>query len=149
MNQTLNIWIAAIVSGLFLSLSALHVYWAVGGRWGAHAAIPEVPSRSGDGWVAALNPGKGITLVVAAGLASIAVLVSLRAGLFGAPVIHWALSSALAILAIVMLVRAVGDFRLVGFFKTVKGTQFARMDNLLYSPLCVLLGLALGRVALG
>lgn len=36
-----------------------------------------------------------------------------------------------------MLARAVGDFRLVGFFKKVKGSEFALMDTLLYSPLCV------------
>jgi hypothetical protein len=37
--------------------------------------------------------------------------------------------------------RAVGEFRLVGFFKRVKGTRFARMDTLVYSPLCALLSL--------
>jgi catechol 2,3-dioxygenase-like lactoylglutathione lyase family enzyme len=42
----------------------------------------------------------------------------------------------------VFLLRAVGDFRLVGFFKRVRGTPFARWDTRLFSPLCVALGLA-------
>jgi hypothetical protein len=46
-----------------------------------------------------------------------------------------------------MLARAVGDFRLVGFFKTVRGSTFARMDTRLYSPLCVLLGIGMALIA--
>jgi hypothetical protein len=36
--------------------------------------------------------------------------------------------------------RSVGDFRLVGFFKRVRGTRFARYDSLLFSPLSLALG---------
>ena len=48
-----------------------------------------------------------------------------------------------------MLARAIGEFRLVGFFKTVKGSLFARMDTLFFSPLCVLLSLGLASLAKG
>ena len=45
----------------------------------------------------------------------------------------------------IFLLRAVGDFRYVGFFKKVKNTAFARNDTRYYSPLCLLLGvIALG-----
>ena len=47
-----------------------------------------------------------------------------------------------AAVGIVLLARAVGDFRYVGFFKRIHGTGFAIMDTRLYSPLCLLLGLA-------
>jgi hypothetical protein len=45
-------------------------------------------------------------------------------------------------LALLFLARAIGDFRLVGFFKRLRGTRFASLDTRYYSPLC--LGLALG-----
>jgi hypothetical protein len=54
----------------------------------------------------------------------------------------------LGAVALALFARAVGDFRLVGFFKRVKGSVFARMDSRVYSPLCVLLGLGMGWMAL-
>ena len=36
-------------------------------------------------------------------------------------------------------VRAIGDFRYVGFFKTRKSGRFAAMDSRCYSPLCAVL----------
>ena len=48
----------------------------------------------------------------------------------------------------VFTLRAVGDFRLVGFFKRPSDSRFARRDTRLYSPLCLALGLALLALAL-
>ena len=48
---------------------------------------------------------------------------------------------------LVLLLRAIGDFNLVGFFKRIRGSAFARMDTWFYSPLCVLLGIGLLNVA--
>ncbi|MNR60466.1 hypothetical protein D3C85_1819540 [compost metagenome] len=52
-------------------------------------------------------------------------------------------------LALVFLIRAVGDFRWVGFMKQRRGSVFARWDTLLYSPLCLFLGLCLISIMLG
>lgn len=38
--------------------------------------------------------------------------------------------------------RALGDFRYVGFFKKINHTHFAHMDSRYYSPLCVWLALS-------
>ena len=46
-----------------------------------------------------------------------------------------------SILAAVVIVRAVGDRKHVGFLKRVRDTEFARRDSRIYSPLCLLLGL--------
>ena len=51
-------------------------------------------------------------------------------------------------LALVFAARAVGDFAFVGIFKRVRGTEFARYDAALYTPLCLALGLALLLVGL-
>jgi hypothetical protein len=45
--------------------------------------------------------------------------------------------------------RAIGDFRYLGFFKRVTGTRFARADTLIYSPLCAGLAAMAAVVAVG
>jgi uncharacterized protein DUF3995 len=45
--------------------------------------------------------------------------------------------------AAVSLARAIGDLRLFGFAKRVRGTRFACWDTRLYSPLSAALGLAM------
>jgi hypothetical protein len=97
--------------------------------------------------VRAFNPSQGTTLLVAAVLAGVAVLVVLQAGLLGTGAEHPALRWALVGVAAAMLLRAVGDFRLVGFFKKITGSRFALLDTILYSPLCMALGLGLSAVA--
>jgi hypothetical protein len=51
-------------------------------------------------------------------------------------------------LALGLLGRAVGEFKYVGFFKSVRGSRFARMDTLVYSPLCLLLAAGVVLVAI-
>ena len=46
-------------------------------------------------------------------------------------------------IGIILLVRAVGDFKYAGFFKRIKGSNFAKYDNWLYSPFCLISGGAL------
>lgn len=125
--------VAVVVVAVFCALSLVHFYWALGGTVGKLAAVPELSGRR------AFVPSAVGTMVVAIGLALCALLVSAAASLIrmSAPAnwLRW-LSYALAI---VLLARAIGDFRLVGLFKRVRGTRFARMDSLAYTPLCLLL----------
>lgn len=124
----------------FASLSALHVFWAAGGRWGAAVAIPR---RALGGAVSdrpAFTPRPAGTLLVALGLAAAAALVLAQAGALSLPLgARWIKGGTLA-LGVLFLLRAVGDFRYVGVFKSVRGTDFARYDTFLFIPLCVLLG---------
>lgn len=141
------------LTATFTLLGLVHVYWALGGRLGLQAALPQLPVP--PGWqqhgepqmVNAFAPRRGTTLAVAALLIVVGVAAGLRGGLFGAPVRHGALQAMLTAVALVMFARAVGDFRLVGFFKRIKGSAFARMDTWVYSPLCVVLGLGVGWTA--
>jgi len=43
--------------------------------------------------------------------------------------------------------RGVGDFRLVGLSKRVRGTRFARYDSFVYTPLCLALAAGIVVVA--
>jgi hypothetical protein len=136
--------VGVLVSMVFAILSLLHLYWAAGGRWGVMEAVPEVARKP------AFTPGPVACIVVALLLAAAAAIVSLRAGL-------WQLASAPGWLALagtwtvaaVMALRAIGDGKLIGFSKRVRGTPFARWDSRLYSPLCLLLACGCALVALG
>jgi Protein of unknown function (DUF3995) len=129
------ITVALVVSGVLLVLSALHVAWAVGRGPALDGVVPERNGRP------AFVPGPLATLAVAAALAFAAAIVLTRAGLWQAsPLPAWLAGWGTWGLAIVFLARAVGDFRLVGFTKRIRGTTFAPRDTWLYSPLCAALG---------
>jgi hypothetical protein len=142
---------AVLLISAYVALSLLHVYWACGGRWGWNAVLPEQPTPpapdSATARVTLFTPSRAATLGVACGLAMAALLVSLRAGLFAPPLRHWALNTILTMMAAVFLVRAIGDFHWVGFFKKAGGSTFAYLDTAIYSPLCVALGVGLLTVA--
>jgi len=132
---------AAVI--VLLAVAVVHVYWAVGGKAGIDAAIPTDPSAGGNGRKA-LSPGALMTALVAGALVAAAGLVAARIGLFALPLPAWLIQAGCAVLALTFLARAIGEFRYVGFFKRVRGTRFARMDAVLYSPLCLLLAIAIG-----
>ena len=128
--------IAILLISVFVFLASVHVYWAFGGRIAKVAAIPEL--RGAPSFV----PGRIATLLVALSLFSCAALVGAASGFIETPVPAVAIQWSCFGLALLLLLRAIGDFRLVGFFKTVRGSRFAWLDSALYSPLC--LALALG-----
>lgn len=133
--------VAVVVIVVFAVLASIHVYWALGGRTGSLAAVPELHNRP------AFVPSSLATFAVAIGLVGCAVLVAASAGLIAStPPVSWVTWLAFA-LALVLLARAVGDFRLVGFFKRVHGTRFARLDSAVYAPLCLCLALSVFYVA--
>ena len=65
-----------------------------------------------------------------------------RAGVFASLVPAALLKWPTFVLGCVFFIRAVGEFRLVGLFKRVRSTTFARWDTLLFSPLCLVISLA-------
>lgn len=117
---------------VFLTLSLWHVYWLLGGRVGRDAAIPEVDGKP------IFQPSAPATFVVAVALALCALLIAATAGLVSLPLSQTVLAWLTRALAGVLLLRAIGDFRLVGFFKRIRDTGFARLDTAVYSPLSLL-----------
>ncbi len=45
------------------------------------------------------------------------------------------------LIASIFIIRAIGEFNYVGFFKKIKYTQFGRNDTKYYSPLCLIIGI--------
>lgn len=133
--------VALIAAATLACLALVHVYWALGGRVARSAALPEVDGRP------AFTPRASMTLGVAAALLLAGLLLAITGGVLVTPVPRNLARGLTAGLALVFIARAVGDFRLVGFFKRIRGTRFARLDSALYAPLCLALGLAAAWVA--
>ena len=125
--------IARVLVLTFFLLGAIHAYWALGGDKGKAAAVPKVDN------MVAFRPSASATALVAMALFACAVLIAASAGL----TFTWVPRSLLVwpcyALALILLLRAIGDFRLVGFFKRVHDGRFAWLDSKLYSPLCLAL----------
>nr|WP_299418729.1 DUF3995 domain-containing protein [uncultured Emticicia sp.] len=126
---------------ILLAISGIHFFWAFGGRWGADAAIPT--NKEGK---TMLSPDIFATLVVAFGILAMALLHLEKVQMgstpqLGLPIPTWINAYGLKIIAGIFLLRAIGEFRYVGFFKKVKGTKFATLDTKYYSPLCLILSI--------
>jgi Protein of unknown function (DUF3995) len=133
---------AAVV--ILLLLAAVHVYWAAGGKAGKAAAIPTAEGR------AVLKPSALSTAMVAVALCVIAAILALRIGWIKLPSFagdNILVQIAAWLIAAVFALRAIGDFRYVGFFKRIRYTRFARLDTLAYSPLCAVLAVLIGIAA--
>jgi hypothetical protein len=116
---------------IFLIISGFHFYWVFGGKFGSKAVVPETSGK------AAFKPSVLATIMVALAML-VGAWLSWKPNLNNHNISF--IYGNLAI-AIVMLIRAIGDFKYVGFFKKIKGTLFAQNDTRYYSPLCLLISL--------
>ncbi len=138
----MTVVIGIATASAFFVLAVIHIMFAAVHRskWMA-AALPHVGDRP------AFVPSKPATLAVALFLGGCALLVLGRIGLLDAIAPDWIFQTGTALLAMLLVARAVGDFQLVGFFKRIRGSTFARLDTWLYSPLCAVLGASCAIVA--
>ena len=135
--------IGIITALIFLALSAIHVYWAFGGGRGFEAALPTMDGKL------LFTPSRAMTLFVAAGLFAFASIVFGVLGVWGSQIPNWIFKFAVWGIAAIFYLRALGDFRYVGFFKRIKNTLFfIKQDTLFYSPLCVLIAMGCTLVAI-
>lgn len=140
----MTILLAFFNASIFALLGSLHLYWMLGGKWGLDQALP---TRLGSA-ERMLNPGPLACVVVALGLFGFA-LYNLSLGLgFSLGLPFEAEKWGIWVLSGTFLLRAVGDFRYVGFFKKIKDTAFGRMDTRWYAPLCLYLGVSSAWIAL-
>lgn len=128
--------LSIIVSFIMLTVALLHFYWAFGGKYGLMSAGP---SLEGD---KDFIPSSILIFAVAVMLLGLAVLAI-------------QLVSPIALLkeyihyigylvSVIFIIRAVGDFKYVGFFKKVYNSNFATLDTKYFSPLVLFLGISYG-----
>jgi hypothetical protein len=123
---------------ILLMLAGVHLYWASGGKAGKGKAVPSANGRP------VIKPTAFGTAMAAIGLCVMAALLALRIGWPDLPALPGSgvvVHVGVWLIAAVFAVRAVGDFRYVGFFKKIRDSSFARLDTLAYSPLCACLAL--------
>jgi Protein of unknown function (DUF3995) len=131
MTYKLGILLAII----FAALSLLHIYWASGGTFGSGATVPSVGSKP------VFNPSPVGTILVAAALATAMLTILGQLNILGGAIPKWIFRWATWAISLLFFLRAVGEFRLIGFFKQVRETQFAAWDTWLYSPLCLVIAI--------
>jgi hypothetical protein len=133
-------WAAAVAASAFVVLAALHGYWALGGLWPGRdsASLARTVVGSPPGSAA---PGPGPCWLVAVLLLGAAATVLGAAGLLPLPVPAAAVRWAALLGAAVLLVRGLEGFADRWIRPASAGSPFARLNVLLYSPLCLLLSL--------
>jgi hypothetical protein len=128
--------IALLLVAILSVLGLLHVYWALWWKRVSTATVPEIDGRP------AFRPSRLGTLAVALALFIAAAVVAFAGRLWVDPLPPPLGRLLMFALGALFVARAVGDFRLLGLFKRPVASRFARLDTWVYSPLCLLLGLA-------
>ncbi len=133
--------VASAVSFVFVALSLWHIRMAFLPPSSESGVVPTVAGKP------LFAPSVSATLAVAVVLLLFAGLVAATAGLVKVGIPERVLSWLCYALSLGLLARAIGEFKYLGFFKRVRGSKFARLDTLVYSPLCLLLAIGVALVA--
>ena len=132
----MTVLISIILFLVFAFLSAIHFYWGFGGRRGSQVVFPTKDNSKKPNM-----PGLVPTFIVAFGLLTIGLFILVNASFLNFPVPSWLNKYGLWIIAGIFIVRAIGDFNYVGFFKKIKQIRFGQNDTKYYSPLCLTIGI--------
>ena len=120
-----------ILTTILILLALIHLYWLFG-EFGLDQALPT--NEKGE---RLLNPSKFATVVVALILfafAWVSYSLDIDSHASWVDTLGW-------VLALLFFLRAIGDFNMVGIFKKIKQTEFAKYDSLIYIPLCFMISL--------
>ena len=128
--------------------ASFHLHWALGGRLGYSVSLPQRPDGEPVmvhriGWWRLAAGCIALALVL---LGVLAVTVS---GHLASPLPPGIAKGALGLAGAGLVLRALVPTPWTGFFKRIRTTRWARYDTWLYSPLSLLLGVALLLIALG
>ena len=137
----MNTSLALFVCSAFVGLALWHLRMAILPAKGESGAVPTVDGKP------LFVPSRKSTVAVGVVLLLFAGLVAATAGVVPVGLPRVALVGLSYALAAGFLARAVGEFKYVGFFKRVRGSRFAKLDSLVYSPLCLLLAIGVALVA--
>ena len=121
---------------IFTLLSLIHFYWLFGGKWGLEQVIPTKENQTNT-----LSIPKFATLIVALVLLLSGLLYLLKSGLVNIQIPNWILNYGYWIIPSIFVMRVIGDFKYVGFFKKIKDTEFAKADSKWFIPLCLTIGI--------
>ena len=122
--------------------AAFHLHWAMGGRIGFSVSLPQ--HSDGESVYSELQHfWRPAALGVAVVLVGIGALVLIHQRWIASNLDHRSTGAILMLAGAVLIARAVLPNRYVGLFKSLRTTRWAKYDSMLYSPLILLLGVAL------
>jgi hypothetical protein len=128
--------LSILLTIIFITLGLIHFNWVFGGTFGFAASLPT--KESGE---RVLNPKKIDSAIVGIGLVVFGIFYFLQTGLVEYELPAWVMTYGGWIIPIIFLLRAIGEFKYVGFFKSVKTTTFGKLDTKLFTPLCLLIAI--------
>lgn len=126
-------FISSIEIVVFVTLAGIHFYWAMGGKAGAKYALP-----TNELGVKVLNPIMIDCVIVGVGFLAFGTIylnnfIDLHLPKIVFIIGFWFVPS-------IFLMRAIGYFKYVGFFKKIRNTTFAKADTKFFSPFYLLIG---------
>lgn len=122
---------------IFTFLGFMHFYWLFGGEWGVKSVIPTKEDNENS----SLSIPKFATLIVAIILVVFGLVYLVKSGFLHIQIPNRVLYYVFWIIPLIFILRAIGEFKYVGFFKKIKHTNFAKADSKLFSPLCLIIGI--------
>jgi hypothetical protein len=128
--------LSILLSLILIGLGVLHFNWVFGGKFGFSESLPT--KKNGE---RVLNPKKIDSAIVGLGLVVFGIFYIFKSGLIDYNLPQWILKYGSWIISILFLLRAGGEFKYVGFFKSVKKTDFGKRDTTFFSPLCLAIGI--------
>ena len=128
--------LSILLSILLIGLGLIHFNWVVGGNFGFSESLPT--KESGE---RVLNPKKIDSAIVGIGLTAFGFFYLLKSGVIEFIIPGWIMAYGSWIIPIIFLLRAIGEFKYVGFFKKIKKTEFGKLDTKFFSPLCLIIGI--------
>lgn len=132
----MSTYFESILTILFLIISIIHFYWVFGGLKGLNKALPT--DETGK---QVLNPGKIETSIVGSGLFLFALYYSTKIGLLEIELPKLIVDYSGWIISSIFILRAIGDFKYVGFFKKIRNTEFGVFDTKYFSFISLTIGI--------
>ncbi len=130
--------VALLIFSSLFAAALLHVAWAFGVLWPAKDEQTLINTVIGAPGMSKM-PGTGLTLAVAAGIASAGVFALWGAQLVALPLPGWMQSASLLVLAIIFGLRGFSSYLTLGPLSS-RTEPFTRLDRRFYAPLCLLIG---------
>lgn len=128
--------LSILLSIILIGLGIIHFNWAIGGKFGFSESLPT--KENGE---RVLNPKMADSIIVGLGLTIFGLFYLLKAGIVEINLPEWIMKYGGWIIPSIFLLRAIGEFKYIGFFKKVKKTDFGKLDTKFFSPLCLFIGL--------
>jgi hypothetical protein len=125
-----------LLSLILIVLGLIHFNWVIGGEFGFSQSLPT--KETGE---RVLNPKKMDSAVVGIGLCVFGIFYIFKSGLIDYDLPQWIMKYGSWIIPVIFLLRAIGEFKYIGFFKCVRKTDFGKLDTKFFSPLCLIIGI--------